>query len=70
MRPPDPVPSGQAEPAGEPVDPLAEAEALRAALGEAVARSARLVSALKNHRRQRKAIESAWTSLQQLKLGG
>lgn len=47
-----------------------EAEALRAALGEAVARSARLVSALKNHRRQRKAIESAWTSLQQLKLGG
>ena len=71
MRPPDPAANGQAEAAagGEPVDPLAEAEALRAVLGEAVARSARLVSALKNHRRQRKAIESAWTSLQQLKLG-
>ncbi|WP_020475828.1 hypothetical protein [Zavarzinella formosa] len=68
MKPPDPRPGPEPND-GEPNDPLAEAEALRAMLGEALARSSRLVASLKSHRRQRKAIESAWSSLQQLKLG-
>lgn len=68
VNPPDT--NSRPDPAGdEPPDPLAEAEALRAMLGEALTRSARLVTALKGYRRQRKAIESAWSSLQQLKLG-
>jgi hypothetical protein len=68
VKPPDPLP--KPDPGdGEPFDPLAEAEALRAMLGEALTRSSRLVASLKNYRRQRKAIESAWSSLQQLKLG-
>ena len=68
MKPPDPRPAPDPS-GGEPFDPLAEAEALRAMLGEALTRSSRLVSALKNHRRQRKAIESAWSSLRQLNPG-
>jgi hypothetical protein len=50
-------------------DPLAEAEALRAALADAAARAARLVAVLKHGRREKKAMASVWTSLRQLNLG-
>jgi hypothetical protein len=59
---PEPVPAGE-------LDPLVEAEALRTALGEVVARVTRLITALKQTRREKKALESVWTSLRQLKLG-
>jgi hypothetical protein len=49
-----------------PVDPLAEAEAVRALLAEAQARTGRLVAALKQHRRQTRAVEAAVASLRQL----
>ncbi len=58
----------EAAPAGE-LDPVVEAEALRTALGEVVARVTRLITALKQTRREKKALESVWTSLRQLKLG-
>jgi hypothetical protein len=56
-------------PAGEFLDPLVEAEGLRAALAEAAARATRLVAALKQFRRERRALSAAWTSLKQLNLG-
>ena len=49
---------------------IAEAEALRNLLSDASARSARLVAALKQHRRQAKAVRDAVVSLRQLNLGG
>ena len=66
MPPPESSP-GSSE--TEAIDPVVEIEALRSLLAEAVTRSVKLLSAMKNYRRQRKAIESAWSSLQQLKLG-
>lgn len=56
-------------PAGDPIDPLAEAEGLRAALAEAVTRATRLVAALRQFRKERRALSAAWTSLKQLNLG-
>jgi hypothetical protein len=58
--PADPPPGG--------ADPLAEAEALRAALAEAAARAARLVAALRHRRRERRALSQAWSSLKSLNL--
>jgi hypothetical protein len=55
--------------AGDPVDPLAEAKALRAALAEAANRAHRLVGALKQYRRERRSLQAAWSSLRQLNLG-
>jgi hypothetical protein len=50
---------------------LAEAEALRAALQEALARTARLIGALRQHRRRGRAVEAAVASLRRLReLGG
>jgi hypothetical protein len=54
---------------GDGPDPLAEAEALRAALAEVVARAGRLVAALKQSRRHKKALDSVMSSLRQLNLG-
>ncbi len=59
---PDPPPA-------DPVDPLAEAESLRAGLIDAAHRAGRLVAALKHRRRERKALTQAWSSLQSLNLG-
>jgi hypothetical protein len=56
-------------PTGELIDPLVEAEGLRAALTEAAARATRLVTSLKQFRRERRALVSAWSSLKQLNLG-
>ncbi len=55
-------------PPGDPPDPLAEAEALRAALAEAAARAARLVAALKAQKREKKALTQVWSSLKSLGL--
>jgi hypothetical protein len=64
--------NGQAdEPADVPTpagDPLAEAEALRGVLQDAQARLARLAGGLKAVRRQRRALDSALSSLRQLDL--
>jgi hypothetical protein len=49
---------------------IAEAEALRNVLSEASARSARLVAALRQHRRQARAVQAAVVTLRQLDLGG
>ena len=53
----------------EPLDPLAEAEALKAMLTDAANRASRLVQRLKQSRKQKRVLESAWTALQSLKLG-
>jgi hypothetical protein len=57
-------PAPQARPA--PEDPLSEAEAVRALLAEAQSRLARLLAALKQHRRQARAVQAAVASLRQL----
>ena len=51
---------------GEPPDPIAEAEELRAQLQAALARTARLIAALKQQRRQSRVVESALASLRRL----
>jgi hypothetical protein len=51
-------------------DLIAEAEALRNSLGEAATRVNRLVAALKQHRRQAKAVEAAVGALRSMNLGG
>lgn len=51
-----------------PVDPLAEAEALRAALTEVGRRIGRLITGLRQYQKQRRALQSAWTSLRSLRL--
>jgi hypothetical protein len=64
-------PPARPEPAigNESLDPLAEAEGLRAALSEAAARAGRLVQCLKQFRRQRRALETAWSSLKSIGIG-
>jgi predicted metal-dependent hydrolase len=54
---------------GDPIDPLAEAEALRSALAEAASRAARLVGALRQFRKEKRVLANAWSSLRQLNLG-
>jgi hypothetical protein len=51
---------------GEPLDVLAEAEALRGMFQEALARTSRLISALRQQRRQERAMRSAMNSLRRL----
>jgi hypothetical protein len=51
-------------------DLIAEVESLRNLLGDAATRAHRLLAALKQHRRQAKAVQAAVTSLRQLQLGG
>lgn len=53
----------------EALDPLAEAEALRTALAEVARRVGRLISALRQFQKQRRALQTAWTSLKHLRLG-
>jgi hypothetical protein len=52
-----------------PLDFLAEAEGLRDALVDLGRRTQRLVQALRHLQKQRRAMETAWTSLKQLRLG-
>jgi hypothetical protein len=55
-----------AEPS-EPLDLLAEAEALRGQLQEVLARTSRLIVALKQHKRQSRAVQAAMASLRKLR---
>ena len=50
-------------------DLIAAAEALRHLRGDAATRAQHLVAALKQHRRQAKAVEAAVSSLRNIKLG-
>jgi hypothetical protein len=73
---PTPPSNGRAPDSGRPPQPperagslaelIAEAEAVRALLGDALARTARLVASLKQHRKQTRAVEAAVASLRQL----
>jgi hypothetical protein len=56
-------------PGDDQADPVAEAEALRTVLTEAATQAGRLVAALKQFRKERRALASAWSSLRQLNLG-
>jgi hypothetical protein len=49
-------------------DVIAETEALRALLGEASNRTARLLAALKQQRRQTRAVQQAVQSIRQLQI--
>jgi hypothetical protein len=64
-----PESNGHMSPRGDPADPLEIAEALRDALADAAARAARLVTALRHSRKEKKALASVLTSLKQLNLG-
>lgn len=56
-------------PAGDAGDPLAAAEELRAALTDAATKAARLVAALRQSKKEKKALSAVLTNLKQLNLG-
>lgn len=66
MTPPET--NGPAPPRGDPPDPLAAAEELRAALADAAAKAGRLVAALKQTGKQKRALATVLSGLKQLKL--
>ena len=66
---PTAFPPAKPEPNGEALDPLAEAEGLRNALTDVVTRVARLVAALKQMRREKRALSTVYQSLKDLNLG-
>jgi hypothetical protein len=57
-------------PQDEAIDPLATAEELRVALGEALSKATRLVSALKATRKEKKVLSAVLSGLKQLNLNG
>lgn len=64
-----PESNGQTPPRGDPAHPLEVAEGLRDALADAAAKAARLVAVLRHSRKEKKALASVLSSLQQLNLG-
>jgi hypothetical protein len=60
--------SGHPADQSDAFDPLVEAEALKAALLEALNRSTRLIGGLRQFRKQHKAVASAMASLRQFQL--
>jgi hypothetical protein len=71
--PPMPEPNGNGKHPGngdnsqpQVFDPLVEAEAVKALLMDALTRTSRLISALKNHRKQARAVRAAVQSLREL----
>lgn len=69
MHPTKPSRPADAAPAAvDHLDPLIEAEALRAALLEAGRRLQRLLASLRPWHKQRRALHAAWTNLRQLGL--
>ena len=60
---------GRADPPPGDGDPLAAAEELRAALGDAAAKAGRLVAMLKHQRKEKRALSAVWAGLKQLNLG-
>ena len=65
-----PETNGHVPPRGDPADPLELAEELRAALSEAAGIAARLVTALRQGKKEKKVLASVLTNLKQLNLGG
>ena len=61
----DPRPQDPRE-RGGPTDLFAEAEALRGLLADALARTTRVLAALRQHRRQAHAVQAAMASLRKL----
>ena len=57
--------NGSSDP-GEPLDPIGEAEELRVALQTALARTSRLIAALKQQKRQSRVVQTALASLRRL----
>jgi hypothetical protein len=66
--PPRAAPPPTPRPDADTLDPLLEAEALRSVLHDAQARLARLMSALKQQRRQSRALQAAVSSIRNLRL--
>ncbi len=66
MKTPEPTSNGHD---GEALDPIAEADALRSALGEAHHRLSRLLTALRLKKKEQKALSQVWSSLKSLNLG-
>jgi hypothetical protein len=64
------IPPLQTESPERSFDPLAEAEVLRELLHDAQGRLGRLLMALKQQRRQSRAVQAAMQSLRRLKLDG
>ena len=54
---------------GDLADPLPLAEELRAALADAATKAARLVTALRQSKKEKKALSAVLTNLKQLSLG-
>ena len=67
MKPPET--NGHTPPRGDPGDPLDLAEDLRAALADAAAKAARLVAALRQSKKEKRALSAVLTNLKQLNLG-
>lgn len=61
-------PNGRHDPP-DAADPLAAAEELRAALGDALTAASRLVASLKHQKKEKKALTQVWSSLKALNLG-
>jgi hypothetical protein len=60
--------AGRHDPPADTPDPLAAAEDLRASLADAAAKAARLVAALKQSKKEKKALASVYAGLKQLNL--
>jgi hypothetical protein len=63
------LPPAKPDSNGEALDPLAEAEGLRNALTDVITRVARLVAALRQMKREKRALATVWSSLKDLNLG-
>ena len=61
-------PNGRHDPPAESLDPLVAAEELRAVLAEAATKAARLVTALKQSKKEKKALANVFAGLKQLNL--
>ena len=64
-----PETNGHSAPLGDPADPLERAEELRASLSEAAGIATRLVTALRQGKKEKKVLASVLSNLKQLNLG-
>jgi hypothetical protein len=63
-----PETNGHVPPRGDPADPLTIAEELRDTLADATAAAARLITALRQSRKEKKALANVLANLQTLNL--